>query len=873
MHLVVLTVAMAQPQDPAVFAEQLDATNSIQARLDLLASNQSAVTPELARLSLERGQNYSRKSNQELATRSFQSALAVAQKLGDASLAAQAYRGIGLAHFRLGEATEALAMYQRGLEAAKSTVDRKLIADLLRGTGLAQRALGNFAESLTTDAQCLEIYREANDSLGMIAVLAGMGNAYARMGEFRLAVQNFEQCVKLGEAASNPSVVYRAIESIGSTYVLQGDNKLGLLYLEKSLALRQAGNASKAELTNININLTEAYNMDGRLTDALRTAESALALGSELEDPLAAAYALLNRAGVYRKLRRYTDALADLTASLAIYERQKTPLEIAGALEAMAQVELDIGQNDAALEHASRAADMARRIPVPAILWQALESTGIACRRMKRREQARAAFAEGVEIVDGLRKQLAGGEQQGLEFLRDKMSLFHGLVSLNVEFGDAEAALRVAERAKAGLILDVLRVGHAGITKAMTEAEKEREKQLVARVTYAQSRARRDPLAVDRAARELEAFRSELYAAHPELKIRRGESEPLSVADASKLLPDPATALLEFAVAPDATYLFTLTRDGSAPQLNVFKLDLTEAALARDVEAFRLLLASRDASYRVAATSLYQRLLGPASRVLRNRTVLAVVPDGPLWSLPFQALVQPDGRHVIEARAVFYAPSLTVLLESARNRRVSSGRKTLLAMGDPELDLANAAQEVTAVGRLYGASSAVLTGANASESKWKALAPTHEILHLAAHGVLNTTNPLYSYILMRAGNGEDGYIEAREILDLNLNASLVVLSACETGRGGFRYGEGVVGLSWALMVAGAPATVVSQWKVDSAGTTEFMLAFHRALRQGTSRPFAGKAAALRSAALRLSADSAYRHPYYWAGFALVGDGF
>jgi CHAT domain-containing protein len=149
-------------------------------------------------------------------------------------------------------------------------------------------------------------------------------------------------------------------------------------------------------------------------------------------------------------------------------------------------------------------------------------------------------------------------------------------------------------------------------------------------------------------------------------------------------------------------------------------------------------------------------------------------------------------------------------------------------------------------------------------------------LHLATHGVLNANNPLFSYLKLGRGKdgAEDGMLEAREILDLDLRAELAVLSACETARGEFRSGEGVVGLSWALMMVGTPTVVVSQWKVDSASTTQLMLALHRSLHRGLSAArMGGKAEALRKAALELAANPHYRHPFYWAGFAMLGNGY
>src|SRR5207244_3283124 len=99
------------------------------------------------------------------------------------------------------------------------------------------------------------------------------------------------------------------------------------------------------------------------------------------------------------------------------------------------------------------------------------------------------------------------------------------------------------------------------------------------------------------------------------------------------------------------------------------------------------------------------------------------------------------------------------------------------------------------------------------------------------HGVLADRNPLYSHVLLAPGEHEDGMLEAREIMDMNLNAELVILSACETARGRIGGGEGLIGMTWALFVAGSRATVATSWKVESAATARLMVAFHEGLAQ------------------------------------------
>ena len=120
-----------------------------------------------------------------------------------------------------------------------------------------------------------------------------------------------------------------------------------------------------------------------------------------------------------------------------------------------------------------------------------------------------------------------------------------------------------------------------------------------------------------------------------------------------------------------------------------------------------------------------------------------------------------------------------------------------------------------------------------------------------------------------------GCLEAREIMQMDLKADLVVLSACQTGRGRISRGEGVVGMSWALFVAGCPTSVVSQWNVESNSTTRLMIEFHRALlslNQGSNR-VTSSAEALRQAALKMLKTPGFSAPVLWAGFIVVGDGW
>ena len=258
---------------------------------------------------------------------------------------------------------------------------------------------------------------------------------------------------------------------------------------------------------------------------------------------------------------------------------------------------------------------------------------------------------------------------------------------------------------------------------------------------------------------------------------------------------------------------------------------------------------------------------------------LIILPDGPLWDVAFQALQPKAGHYLIEDAPISYSPSLSVLndtLNKAKSPGVAS--PDLLALGDPATGsaerLPEAATQVHDLAKLYGENrSQIATGAAATEEMFKAEAGRFGVVHVASHAILDDASPMYSRVLLAANPAgrEDGMLEAREVMEMSLRAEMVVLSACETARGEAPAGEGITGLLWAMFVAGAPTTVASLWRVESASTSQLMVEFHRQWLQNRRDhvPLA-KASAMRTAALQLIASPRYAHPFYWAGFIVAG---
>jgi CHAT domain-containing protein len=394
-----------------------------------------------------------------------------------------------------------------------------------------------------------------------------------------------------------------------------------------------------------------------------------------------------------------------------------------------------------------------------------------------------------------------------------------------------------------------------------------------------------------------EAYRSlldEVRKTDPEqMSLMRVET--LTLKEVQALL-EPGQALLEYLVTPRKTYLWVIDRN----QSHGLMIPLTQKALAAKVQDLRAAISELRPlkDYQMLAADLYQQLIAPATRLIQAKELI-VVPHDTLHYLPFQALYSPQGKYLVEDHSLTYLSSASLLQFTTAKRR-PVGQK-VLALGNPTVDasIANLPMselEANEIHRLYPQSN-TFARSEASEAKVKSLAQNHDVLHFATHAEMSRDDPLASAVLLAKSGKEDGRLEVREIFAMDLNASLVVLSGCETGVGHLSSGDELVGLTRAFIYAGTPSVVASLWKVDDASTAQLMSSFYsnlrtkskvESLRQAQLGMIRGKAnspllarrgvggvaklgetvGAQRSAPSSVSLS----HPYFWAPFILVGDG-
>lgn len=808
---------------------------------------------------------------------------------------------IGVVDLNSGRLDAAKERFEESLVIVERLGQKELHAATVGNLALVEYTRGNYADGLALLHQSRDLYAEIGQPMGVARQKLLIGALHERQGDYQQALNEYDETLQIAE-------------QLGSTAILSGT-----LLNKANVYLSLDNPARAAELCKESLEIADRH---GYLSIQVLTKIS-----------LATSYSMLEQPGI---------AVEVLEDALAICKSSKQLQLEAQVYSQLASAHSVIGNHEIALQFAPRADTLAREMSVPEVASTATVALAQAQHDLGNDQAAKECLIEAVELIERSRLQVAGEDREQQQYFERKLDPYHKLVELLVERSEFEEALVYSDRVKARALGDQVRGRETRLTRSLSLEESQTEAELLGKLRGLNRRLLNEHTATDRDEELVVKLRSEvdqarlsyldfeskLFVAHPELRLERASISPIAVDDALGLLPNQKSALVDFLVCEEQTFAFVITPEA---RLSVHVIPIAEEELTELVEALSDQIQSRSGDFYASSRGLYDLLCGPFSDQLKECTNLTIVPDGPLWDLPFAALSPTPNRYLIEQAEICLVPSLSVArdMRAIQGEADASVERTLLAMGNPQLStegvseqsdvahlvqrlrevsgsatalasLPEAENEVKAIAQIYGQQSSRLhVGNDATEGQLKQDITSSRVIHLATHAVLDGSNPLYSFVLLSPGeesSGEDGLLEAWEIMKLDLNLELVVLSACETA-GTARPGEGLVGLSWAFFIAGCPTTVSSLWKVEDHATRNLMVEFHEHLTLAKE----GDANTSKTRALQLAQLSMIRgynpqaqrlrdlklenldepvpseredqplHPFYWAGFVLVGD--
>ena len=531
-------------------------------------------------------------------------------------------------------------------------------------------------------------------------------------------------------------------------------------------------------------------------------------------------------------------------------------------------------------------------------------------------ERAIAHWEQAVQVIESLRARAGSPRAKELLF-EQHQSPYQALIGslyMRNQPDDHARAFHYAERSRARALLDLLAERQIALQPETEEQRRLLEQGRLLRHRLAATHYRLMALRQDpRTSRELiEQLEQEERQLETELeqvvsKIRSvfpayaqlEYPEPLTLDAVQRRVLDPGVLLLEYCLVKDAIVVWAVRQDAFEMRLHRLaegELDnLVQDALrryrAKTVSEAEEVSAAKE---RAAWARLAEALLGDVPQALwAGVSRLIIVPDGALYYLPFDLLPWGGGR-LGEAYPITYAPSATVL---DNLRQLWDGRPApayegdFVGFGDPAFGSDEAGddsdgtaacrfaqrglklkpvpstrEEVEGISKRFGARAQVYLGREATEYRVKVSTKGYRYVHFATHGLFEDSSPLHSGLAFAPRQPEepedaDDLLQVCEMFGLKLDAELVVCSACQTGVGVLRGGEGLIGMSRALFYAGAKCLVVSLWNVPDVDTADLMTQFYKELLNGKS-----VAEALRAAKAHLSDGD----PRGWAGFIPIG---
>jgi CHAT domain-containing protein/tetratricopeptide (TPR) repeat protein len=776
-----------------------------------------------------------------------------------------------------GRAIEVLRGIIAGIPDGK---DPEFRATVLENLGAAEREFGNVDEALRAYSAALEIRRRLDDRIGEGYSLRGLGSTYYAFGEFDLASQYLQEALANAREANDGRTQAIILTDLGSIEFLKQDYDSAL---ERHRAALEITNSRPGRAYRL-VLVAKDLSALGRTAEALASATEALSIAEGVDSQVTVADALQEMGVAYARNHDRSNAITSLNRALKIYDSLGLEAGQAAVLDHLALAARDGGSLDDAVRYSAAALDH----------------------------------------VESLRDRVAAPELRAVysarrgDYYERHVELLMARQLLSVaDDRDLRAAFATSERGRARMMVDLL---SETSRRAAQDGDGARETELYEEL--AALRYQRDRLLEQSNADGEESLRrvlNSMASVENELNLLETDArshaagdvlappDPLTAAQVQQLL-DRDSVLLQYALGDERSFVWVVTAE-SIRAIELADRDTIETSARRVYERLRT-------SPPVPATDLNRELralsrlvVDPVIEVAAGRRLLLAL-DGALQYIPFAVLpLEVDGQSqpLAATREIVGIPSMSALAAQRARHRLGLPSKALAVFADPvfeESDPRIARTDAVQPAILPWTSLIVRSSAGATLDRLVAsgyeaeaiagLVPLEDrliasgfaanrhnvlqqdlgqyrFLHFATHGLLDSRYPALSALALsqydEGGRAQEGFLNVRDIYGLELNADVVVLSACETALGREIRGEGLLGLTQGFMYAGAKSLVVSLWKVSDRATAELMTRFYAHMFRDGQSP----AEALRNAQVSIASERRWSHPYYWGAFVLIGD--
>lgn len=829
---------------------------------------------EIARIQLFAAELKKRKAKFLSALENYEEAAGIYLEQSDSLGYMKAIYGSGLMYLLSGNYHTALHKLEEALSIQLQFNDPKGTADIYNYLGIVYDHLGQIEKAESYFEKAYAIYEKYKVNDGMADVMINQGVLLYNKGQLQKALDVFRQAHQIFESSNNRLSLGKVLTNLSIAYRDMNDLDTALIYINKAIEIER----DMRDWGGLAADLAIVANIHWRKTDYLkanRALEEAILIRKLIGDQRGLSNDLIYKGIILlsmaeketgNKGKDYLDSAMILF--LQAHQIKKYIGDFNGevaALTYLGQIQRLTRKYESALRSLKEAEQLTNTGFANTLRWQIYYELGKTYEKMGDYQAAIRDYMNAIHIIENQRALLQR-EDFRIGFFKDKTFVYADAIALLYQMKQFSNAFELTERSRSRAFLDIL---GSKFIQWLQYSEDIYQLDSIETLISEKERSSDQTTRIKELNALLEIRKNLLE------KIKRNNEEtsslititPYPVDSLQTMIPIDQT-MLQYYIVPNAVYIFIVNR----LKINCVRVEISDSRFYSSIINFRQELKKETTTkYQVYAKSLYQTLIKPALGYIKTERLI-IVPHERLHYIPFSALMDEQGKHLIDQYTIQILPAANLLpfiIQKRQAMNVKKSNLSFLGLGNPKVPnmppLKEAEKEIRSISEMFSQHEIYLDQ-QATKTVFKKQSIKHSIIHLACHGDFDINDPMNSALLLSRDSLSQGRLTARDLFGINLpNVELVVLSACETGVAKLIKGDELIGLNRAFIYAGALSIVSSLWKVSDKATAELMYEMYKNL------DMKNKAGSLRNAQLRMKKTKYYQHPFYWAAFQITGD--
>lgn len=774
------------------------------------------------------------------------------------------------------------------------------------GIAVSLNLIGNLYKTQSNYEIALENYEKAyeisinNNYLeNAMLIQNNIGNIYLNQGQYHKAIEYYQTSLHNFDKEKHKKYIGIAKNNIGSVYAAWAHWDKALIYFNSAIEIYDQIGEQEQKANTFN-NIGGVKEAVGDYSAAMDYYNKSIEIFYSLLKNREIAVLYNNIGSIYFTKGESDKALEYYTKSQEISRSIKDISQVAVCLDNIGNVYSNRGQTDSALVVFTEALEIRRKLNEKGKLTNTLNNLAVVYINNKEYDKGIELLEESISIIESLRTSAQGAIKR--DYFQKQIYAYENLIVANIYRENIEQAFYFIELSRAKTLSEQLSQSTSMVIPTLEDVQSTLEDGELAIIFSTVNNNDISLLCFTNTNVEIRTINKENFIRKllQDVEVRKNVVASIDYSDIPRL---KSFWQDNTSIATDKAFVRTIF--ANAFQSYIEMLNTISSKSVQNMNKY--------------SKSIYNLLLGDVDNLIGSANKIIIMQDGILSYVPFETLLDKQGKYLIEDRDISYINSFSIDRQVSQ-RHYSDKRKSICAFGVSQYsagkcilvqefettlnfkeyvyskmtkkddmtdvysylglcgfsDLKGSNDEIENIRTLFPSDSYILKDSLVSESIVKGLSQSgslkkYRIIHFSTHGVASSEIPeLSALVLSPAGNKtDDNYLRMEEISDLQLNADFVNLSACETGLGKLYSGEGVVGLARSFIVAGANSLSVSLWQVDDESTSVFMLQLYQIAKENGYN-MKESIAEVKQDFIKGKYNFTWTHPYFWAPFVYYG---